>query len=180
MKTPLHASRRLSSARAFTLVESVIAIGIFAFVIVGIIGLFPAGMKRQADAGAEARARVIAESIFEGIKASDFITEVRLPQQVDSKGDPLPKADITDGVLLGFSVDGTSVNYIWRDGVSAWDSGNNAPPEQNITTKARVQAVKVPEKPDLYQVIVDVGSPADLPADSMTVFTFTSYAYFQK
>ena len=44
----------------FSLVEVTIAIGIFAFVIVGILGLLPAGMRLRADSAADTRAVLIA------------------------------------------------------------------------------------------------------------------------
>jgi type II secretory pathway pseudopilin PulG len=178
MKTTPPISRPFSSSRAFTLIESVIAIGIFAFVIVGILGLFPAGMKRRADAGAEARARIIAESIFEAIKASDSPERVKLPQAVKAEDGRLPvfNFNITKNKLVGFSQDGTALNWAWPDGnISPWETGENEE-GNDITTKALISTKK--EKGNLYRVTVRVGTPASLPAKNMTIFSFTSYALF--
>jgi type II secretory pathway pseudopilin PulG len=167
----------LKTTRAFSLIESVVAIGIFAFVIVGILGLFPAGVQRQADAAAEARARIIAESIFSAINASDSLTDSKLPPEVAEDASRLKRSDHTRGTLIGFSQDGTAVNYVWPVGsLSDWVSGNT-PNGQDITIKARIQAVPVPDNPNLYQVTVDVGSPANLPESARKAFSFTSMVF---
>lgn len=163
--------------RAFSLIESVVAIGIFSFVIVGILGLFPAGVQRQADSAAEARARIIAESIFSAINASDSLTDAKIPPEVAEDARYLQRRDYTQGALIGFSQDGTGVNYVWPAGsLSDWTSGNT-PSGQDITIKARVQAVPVPDNPNLYQVTVDVGLPANLPESARKVFSFTSMVF---
>lgn len=163
--------------RGFSLVETVVAIGIFSFVIVGILGLFPAGVRRQAESANEARARIIAESIFQAIRASDYITDAKIPAEVDPNATGFQRRDHTQGSLIGFSQDGTAVNYVWPGGsISDWENGNT-PNNQNITIKARVQAVPVPDMPNLYQVTVDVGSPANLPASARKVFSFNSMVY---
>lgn len=160
---------------AFSLVECVVAIGIFAFVIVGIIGLFPAGMRRQAESGAEARARIIAESIFEAIKASDSLQNSKIPIEIGSPN--LQFANFIQGKLIGFGQDGTGVNYVWPgSSTSDWDSAS-IPNNQNITTKARVLAVPHPVIPNLYQVTVDVGAPANLPASARKTFSFSTLFY---
>lgn len=175
----------------FTLIESVVAIGIFAFVIVGILGLFPAAMQRQADAAAESRARIIAESIFEGIKSSDRIESpdkkeedtAKLPPEVnsDSENPGLQRGDYVDGIVLGYSKIGTAVNMIWRNNLAVWESAD-VPPNQDIVIKALVQAKELrdedPTAPEnLYRVTVTVGSPAYVLATARTVFTFTNYIF---
>jgi type II secretory pathway pseudopilin PulG len=164
------------TSRGFSLIETVVALGIFSFVIVGILGLFPAGIKRQAESGAEARARIIAESIFETMRASDSLDNCKIPIEV---GQPnLQFRNHITGTILGFGQDGTGVNYAWPSGnLSDWDS-ENVPPGQNITTKALVSAIPDPNTPNLYQVTVDVGTPAELPASARQVFSFTTLAYF--
>lgn len=160
---------------AFTLVESVIAIGIFAFVIVGILGLFPAGMRRQAESGAEVRARIIAESIFESIKASDTLQNSKIPIEIGSGN--LQFGNFIQGRLLGFGQDGTGINYVWPAGSTAdWESGN-VPPNQDITTKARILATPVNGTPNLYRVTAEIGSPANLPSAVRKTFSFTSYFF---
>jgi uncharacterized protein (TIGR02598 family) len=160
---------------AFTLVETVVAIGIFSFVIVGILGLFPAGMRRQAESGAEARARIIAESVFETIKVSDSLQNSKIPVEVGTPN--LQFRNHIQGTLLGFAQDGTGINYAWPSGsTSDWGNGN-VPANQNITTKARVLSTLVPDNPNLYQVTVDVGTPANLPERAMQVYRFTTFVH---
>jgi type II secretory pathway pseudopilin PulG len=172
-ESPPSARRR---KRAFSLVETVVAIGIFSFVIVGILGLFPAGMKRQAEARAEARARIIAESIFECIKASESLANSKIPSEIENPYGLQSRSHL-QGTLLGYAQDGTSINYLWPPGsTSDWANGN-IPANQSITTKARIQVTPVPDNPNLYQVTVDVGSPANLPENAMQIFSFTTLVY---
>ncbi len=160
---------------AFSLIETVVAIGIFSFVIVGIIGLFPAGMRRQSEAAAETRARIIAESIFDCIKASDSLANCKIPVEIGTPN--LQFRNHIQGTLLGFGQDGTGINYAWDSGsLGDWDSAN-IPANQNITTKARVRAVAVPNMPNLYTVTVDVGTPANLPATVRKTFSFTTLVH---
>jgi type II secretory pathway pseudopilin PulG len=167
--------RQSKTVSAFSLVECVVAMGIFAFVIVGIIGLFPAGMRRQADSIAETRAKIIAESIFSAMKASENLKNSKVPIEIGSPN--LQFADYTQGKLIGFGQDGTGVNYVWPGtAINEWDTGS-VPPNQDITTKARVLSSPHPTIPNLYQVTVDVGSPANLPAPARKVFTFSTLVY---
>jgi uncharacterized protein (TIGR02598 family) len=53
-----------SHARAFTLIEIVVAIAIVAVALVGIIGLFPTALNSAADSQNETQAALIAQRIF--------------------------------------------------------------------------------------------------------------------
>ena len=55
-------------ARAFSLVEIVLALAIISFAIVGIMGLFPVAMKSAQESQTETRAALIARQIFSDLK----------------------------------------------------------------------------------------------------------------
>jgi type II secretory pathway pseudopilin PulG len=175
----LNSSRR--KRWGFSLVEVTIAIGLFAFVIVGIIGLFPAALKQRADAGFETRSVMIARQIYQGIEAGESLTAALMPD-VDIKweGNPtnstLTLKNINDGVVLGFSKQGTTVNHIFSN-KGSWASQDVGPPQQEITTKALVEATAAAGSGNVYEVTVSVGFPANLPAARRRIETFRKLVY---
>ena len=150
----------------FSLVEVTIAIGIFAFVIVAILGLFPAALRQRSEAAAEMRAVLIAQQVFGGIAATESVTAAL------SSGTNNPSLlDLSNGVVLGFSQNSTTANQ-FANGTNSWAP---AEPDVNITTKALVIATNV--SPGLFNVSVRVGYPASLPADKRRLQTFSSLVY---
>jgi type II secretory pathway pseudopilin PulG len=156
---------------AFSLVEVTVAIGIFAFVIVAIMGLFPAALRQKADAALETRSVMIAQQIIGGIRAGGSVSNALSSDYSIKWGENKNPSvrDLTRGLVLGFSRDGTTVNHIW-DGTAAWENTDVGPAGQSITTKAFVSADNV--APGLYDVSVQVGYPANLPADKRRVQRF--------
>jgi uncharacterized protein (TIGR02598 family) len=167
---------RIRQSLGFSLVEVTIAIGIFAFVIVAILGLFPAALRQRSEAAAETRAVLIAQQIFGGIGATGAVTNA-LSSDYSIKWDEEKSPtlhNLTKGLVLGFSQNGTSINHIFSD-LNSWSSGDVGPAEQNITTKALVVASNV--SPGLYSVVVQVGHPASLPADKRRSQSFASFVH---
>lgn len=161
-----HPPRGLASRAGFSLVEVTIAIGIFAFVIVAILGLFPAALRQRSDAAAETRAVLIAQQVFSGVAATGSVTNA-----LSSETNNPTLVNLSNGVVLGFSQNSTTVNQI-VNGTDSWAT-NEADP--NITTKALVIATNV--SPGLFNVSVQVGYPASLPADKRRLQTFSSLVY---
>lgn len=173
---PTHPPRGLASRAGFSLVEVTIAIGIFAFVIVAILGLFPAALRQRSDAAAETRAVLIAQQVFGGIAATGSVTNA-LSSDYSIKWDEAKSPslrNLSNGVVLGFSQNGTTVNHIFPN-TNSWASTEIGPVEQNITTKAFVVATNL--SPGLFNVTVQVGYPANLPADKRRQQTFSSLVY---
>jgi len=172
------------AASAFSLVEVTIAIGIFAFVIVGIIGLFPAALRQRSDAALETRATMIAQQIFEGLRGSPSLSEARMPDEVNPQREDgaqfsLGIKDLKSGPLvLGYSRQGTTVNHVY-DNDSIWQNGDSGGvvAQQSLVTIARIEATPVAMTPRLYSVTVDVSAPPELPADKRRTETFTDLVY---
>ena len=155
----------------FSLVEVTIAIGIFTFVIVAILGLFPVALRQRSDAATETRAVLIAQQVFGGIQANSLTNALCSDYSIKWDASKNPSLqNLTNGLVLGFSDKGTTVNHIFS-GTSAWDSTDVGPPAQSITTKAFVSTTNV--APGLYAVSVRVGYPAYLPADKRRVQNFS-------
>jgi Tfp pilus assembly protein PilV len=152
----------------FSLVEVTIAIGIFAFVIVGIIGLFPVGLKQRQDAALETRAVLISRQIFESINAAGNLTNVSIAVGEDERAN----VNLVNPLVLGYQVDGTAPGVNFGSDTGKWDSGEV---ERDVTTKSKVTSTKISDQ--LYQVVVEVGYPAVLPADKRRKFSFSRLAY---
>lgn len=167
-------------ADGFSLIEVTVAMGIFAFVIVGIIGLFPVAMRQQADAAFETRAKIIGEQIFQGIEASASLDNVFLPPLIDAGEDgKLQQRGLKSGpILLGFAQGGTALNHIYP-GVGEWDSGDlgSGTAQQNVTYLARARVEQEGGNPALQRVTVEVGYPATLPVAARRNETFTKLVY---
>ena len=178
MRTP---TRRLSLPRAggnpsndaFSLVEVTIAIGIFAFVIVGIMGLFPAALKQRSDAALETRAVMAAQQVFAGINGSSSTNAIFLPPTKD-QADQLPSKSISSFPwVLQFGTTNTSALRIVDGG--AW---SNTATEVDADALARVKIQAEPGAPaGLYRATVDYGRPASLSESKRRNFSFTKLVY---
>jgi hypothetical protein len=154
----------------------VIAIGIFTFVIVGIIGIFPLGLKARSESALETRSSLMARQIFDSIKTSGGLSAVSI-------NIGLARKDATEGafanvnllppnqVTIGYSQDGITPNYLFQNGLSDWEGTNLGDASQNITTKLRIKSSLI--SGDLYRVDIIVGYPARLPADKRQVVKFS-------
>lgn len=164
----------------FSLIEVTVAMGLFAFVIVGLLGLFPVALRQQADAGFETRAKVIADQIFQGIDASGSLNSVFLPPLIDAGKDAKLQQRPLKGnaFLLGFSDRGTALNHIYP-GTGEWENGDSGAgtSQQGVTHIALVRSQQEGGNPALHKVTVEVGYPATLPRDARRTETFTKMVY---
>lgn len=157
-----------SSIAAFSLVEVTIAIGIFAFVIVGIIGLLPIGVRQREESALETRAVLISRQIFESIDAAGNLTNVSITVGEDER----TNVSFLDPLVLGYEIDGTAPGVPFWSDTGKWDSGYV---EQDVTTKSKVTTEKISDR--LYRVNVEVGYPATLPASKRRIYSFSRLAY---
>jgi Tfp pilus assembly protein PilV len=164
--------RGYRSAPGFSLVEVTIAIGIFAFVIVAILGLFPVALRQRSDAALETRAVLVAQQIFESIRSSPSTNRVYLPPlTIMGAEDPDLRFKSLGAfpVTLQFGRIGTSALRP-NDGDSGWTSGAT---ETDADALARVSISPVAGVSGLYRATVDYGRPASLPEAKRKNFSFT-------
>ncbi len=172
------------SSAGFSLVEVTVAIGIFAFVAVGVVGLLPAGLKLRAESARETRGVLITQELLSSLQSAPDLTEVKFRKsldQVDSAN--LLSSSSTDikSVLLGYPPQ-TSVPFYYTDqtgGIeSAWENGELGDTTGMIETLALVEVALVdPTIPSLYQVTVSVRSPASQPLTAGKPVEFTTQVF---
>ncbi len=171
---------------AFSLVEVTIAIGIFAFVVVGVMGLLPAGLRMRADSAVETRGVLIARELMSSVQTSPSLTNAVVRVGPDL-GDPDKSLrynqNLTQGpVVLGYGASTTvPFYYFFPNAGAAWTNagGNNADivasANNNIDTLARLSATNIGG--GLYRVTVDVRAPASLPLTNSRTATFSTLVY---
>jgi Tfp pilus assembly protein PilV len=186
---------------AFSLVEVTVAIGIFAFVIVGIIGLFPTALKMQARSSVETRSSMIAQQIFDQIDMSiarwtnpsaNVFSNMTLRDGPGLVGDNSRSVNLLNAnrpIVVGFAAKSSMPFYMFtQNGQTAWTSGinnlaeppfgskpNTAAISNDIITLAKVSAISnIGGNPKLYQVVVEVRSPAISALSNTTPSVFTS------
>ena len=158
----------------FSLVEVTIAIGIFAFVIVAILGLFPVALRQRSDAALETRAVLVAQQIFEGIRGSTNTSAIRLPPLV-------LQAKNTNGVRFIASTNLTAFPVLLRYGpkgttplspgaANEWANGST---DSSSDALAQIRIEAVAGAAGLYRATVGYGRPASLPEAKRKNFTFT-------
>ena len=187
---------------AFSLVEVTVAIGIFAFVIVGIIGLFPTALRMQAESAVETRASMIAQQLFDAVDlsiaswtnpAANVFSGVVIRDGPGLISDNSRSVDLLNSnrpIVLGYMAKSSMPYYVFtQQGEKAWSNGiadlaeppygskPNPPAASNdIITLARLSAISnVGGNPRLYQVNVEVRSPAFASLTNNRPSVFTTY-----
>jgi type II secretory pathway pseudopilin PulG len=183
--------RDRSSRQAFSLVEVVVAIGIFAFIIAGIIGLFPILLENQKRTVFENRSMLITQHPHARMQAAANLASIFLNRGYDEKSETAftlnhifwdSASETSKPLILGIQADGTSVGAVLAD--SDWDKDTINPqgeaPVQNITIKAKVSLTKdgvQPPLPGLYRFDCEVTQPANLPYNSRMKSTFSTLVF---
>ena len=123
---------------AFSLVEVTIAIGIFAFVIVGIIGLFPTALRMQSKSAVETRSAMVAQQIFAAVDlsiakwtntnaAANVFANIILrdgPGLVTNNSRGVSLVNPNRPVVVGYSAKSSSPFYLWTNtSAAAWSNG---------------------------------------------------------
>ena len=169
----------------FSLAEVTIAIGIFAFAVVGILGLFPTATKMRSNSAFDTRAVMIAQQLFSYVESAGGISDT----SPNSSGIMFSVSDValrdgpallptntrteinltnSGGVVLGY-LNRSSMPYYFfgTNNPSAWTNmpsiveGSVATTSENeITILARLSAAVEPSDCHQYRVTVEVRSPA--------------------
>jgi len=149
----------------FSLVEVTIAIGLFAFVMVGILGLFPTATKMRSESALETRAVMIAQQLFSyvetagidpGDPASGFTLSVTNVAVRDGPAFEVANTrtniNLTNpgGVVLGYLNRSSMPYYFFGTNAGAWTNmptsvtgSETSTSENEITTMARVYAERI-------------------------------------
>jgi len=173
------------SQSAFSLVEVAVAIGIFAFVAVGILGLLPTAMKMRAASAQETRAAMISQELFSSILAASSLTNVIVRDGPGLKANNNQSIDLAgEVVVLGYPPNTTVPYGLWSS-----DRGNNPDEvwetgqlpgwavQNGIQTLARLSATNFPTSwsTNLYKVTCEVRTPASLPLENSRPAIFSTY-----
>jgi hypothetical protein len=171
-------------ARGFSLVEVTIAIGIFAFVIVGIIGMLPAGMRMRAESAAETRGVLISEELFAAVRAATNLSAVEVRDGPALQQRNNQSVDLrSQAVVIGYPSQTTVPFFLWGGDRSvgapddAWIRGQLHPGAVGnaIDTLARLSATNV--SGNLYRVTVEVRAPASVPLANTRPAVFSTLVY---
>jgi type II secretory pathway pseudopilin PulG len=179
-------SRAVSAKHGFSLVEVTVAIGIFAFVAIGILGLLPTALKLRNDSAQETRAVMIAEELFSSVRKSRGVTntQVRVGPKNTTADSRFNQNLTTSSVVVGYPA-GTTVPYwFFPSPDDAWSNaqGANGAVAQafnmnTIQTLARLSARPVGGLENLYEVVCEVRTPASLPLTNSKPTVFSTYIY---
>jgi hypothetical protein len=165
----------------FSLVEVTIAIGIFAFCIVGILSLLPAATKIRADSAMETRAVMIAQQLFSHVESSSVgdpagpvfskvsfsVTNVAMrdglalaPENTRTNIDLLN----SPGVVVGYqNRSSLPCHFFGTQEAGAWTNMPATAGQNEITILARISAADAQSFCHQYRVTVEVRSPAVVP-----------------
>lgn len=161
--------------RAFSLVETVVAIGIFSFVIVGILALFPTAMRQHADSARESLGVQASQQIMASVAAATNLANVNIVTGYGSNRttNTVNLLDAAAPLVLGFRK-GSSVPIRVTNG-AAWTNGTGQDPNAGeVDTLVRVLATNSALTANLYQINIDVGYPAAAPASKRDVDSFST------
>ena len=85
---------RNSLTTAFSLVETVVALGLFAFCVLGVLALIPIGMGSARSVAEESSASALADAFFGAwLVAPTNVTEFEIPSMFVSPAVPVNRAD---------------------------------------------------------------------------------------
>lgn len=147
----------------FSLVEVVLALGVIAFAIVGIMGLLPVAMRAGQESQRETRAALIARSIYADLQTSDP-TNLLIATGTS----------LTDSA--GFISPRPSLSNSWTKLVSYDNSG--VPISEDLNSAAvflaEIQCSNNVPLNGLSRVQVNIMTPATAPPSARTTNTFVT------
>jgi type II secretory pathway pseudopilin PulG len=182
------AAGKRRGAGGFSLVEVTVAIGIFAFVAVGVLGLLPTALKQREASALEARAVLIANELFSGVRAAPSptnVSQLRDGPGHSDKGNFFPPEDLTQGpTVLGYPASSSvplfaaaQNSHTSADADALW-KGTSFPDEaraNNISSWAKLEGERI--SPNLYRLTVEVRTPASAPLERSQVVSFSTLHY---
>ena len=148
----------MNSQRGFSLLEVVVTLGLFAFVIVALLGFFPIAQRSTADASALTEAPLIAESIFSLLQISG-------PQGMIAIG---PDWLNSPSQCSSFSLRETSHHYVaysyqGKPQHALTLREYEAPlQQQGITSAVGITVMPDKQLPGMIHVDIDMSTPAHL------------------
>ena len=176
----LRSSRILSATRAFSLVEVVIALGIFAFAIVGLLALFPVAIESARTSREETLVVNIARMVMADIKVSPFDkARVVVKRQPDGTDEDVETMNLATSGTTEFYYqlveDPTTRIERWNPvGRTNQVATPNPPPDFVVSVQtAPVVATSGTAPPKLSHVIVTVESPASAPSSARRRYPFS-------
>lgn len=154
--------------RGFSLVEITIALGIVAFALVAIMGLFPVAMKNATESQVETRATFIAQSIFSDLEAGPSATNTFLatgPDWSNSGSRQVVNLSANGTYYVAYSEEGKPIG---APTAAAFDTGGGG------NYGARVMIARDSVITNLSRVEVQVESPLSAPTNGRTKFSFVT------
>lgn len=173
---------------AFSLVEVVIAIGIFAFVVVGIVGLYPAAMRIRAESSLDTRAAMIAQQMVAAVDSSTNLNSqfgLAIPTGTYIGNPAAVYTNLTNpaaSIVLGYQARSTLPYWVYQGNPNAsWENAGaadtdvgNSIRQNSIDTLMRLTASTNNLSNNLVQITIEVRSPAALARTNSRVVTFTT------
>ena len=164
-----HLTSPISKAlsRGFSLVEVVLALGVIAFALVGIMGLFPVAMKSAQESQRETRATLIAQQIFSDLRVSSGTNRFVISGPAANNTNGLSLAFATN-LYLAFDANGAPLAPV------APTDFSNSYPDVSALFLANIAVDTNTGIPNLSRVQATVESPAAAPAANRSKFTFVT------
>jgi type II secretory pathway pseudopilin PulG len=149
-----------STARAFSLIEVVLAVAVTSFCLVSVVSLFPVGLNSAVGSRNQTRAAYLAKEIVSDIRSSSITNATLLywdTTNAELGSLPLPggNPDLTVNQPLYLACDTTN-NIVSTATAAQYASGMNQP---NINSLVQL-SVSSTALPNLFQVSIEVSAPA--------------------
>jgi len=153
-----------NSPRGFSLIEIVLALGVIAFALVGIMGLFPVAMKSAQESMRETRATHIAQQIFSDLRTGTGTNRFLIVGSSPTSTSPLSLANNGASVVVAFDdkavATGTNASF------------SNAVPDASFLANVTVQTNT--GLPNLSQVEAAIEAPAAAASANRSRYTFVT------
>ena len=154
-------------ARGFSLVEVVLALGVIAFALVGIMGLFPVAMKSAQESQRETRATLIAQQIFSDLRVSSGANRFVISGPAANNTNGLSLAS-PGNIYLAFNTNGAPLAPV------APSVFSNSCPDGPAHFYVNVAVDTNTGFPNLSRVQATVEAPAAAPSANRSKYTFVT------
>ena len=152
---------------AFSLIEVVLALGVIAFALVGIMGLFPVAMKSAQESQRETRATLIAQQIFSDLRVSAGTNRFVISGPTASTTNGLSLS--SDGNLyLAFGTNGSPLASVTTSDFT------NSYPDLTASFLANISVDTNTGTSNLSRVQTTIETPAAAPSTSRAKYTFVT------
>ena len=155
---------------AFSLVEILIALGLFAVAISALLALFPVALRTERESVEETRAMIIASGVMDALAPADSVSSLRI---ATSMSNGLP---VWENIPAPF---GKSTNFAIAYTASCepilkltGEEATNPLRDPRASALVTVSLVQKPSLPGLLSAEVSVGSPASAPAPGRSTQRF--------